>query len=169
MDDIEEFAVEYTAKERKRILIFGVVLGAIVVFAGKTWISPWFNWFVKTAHCHSFLGHSGIEIVFFAVFVGVPCLGILPFLNLTWMGYRILRERQAPPKGTKVFQKTRIAKGKRAILKGAILFLIVPVVGIPFVTWGYLQAVEITKNVKLNKVDYSICRSIGSANLDPTR
>ena len=160
MDDIEEFAVEYTGGERKRIVVLGIVVGAVVVLLGKTWLFPWFVQFTETAHCRSFLGHSGTEIVFFGVFVGVPVLGLLPLLNLTWTGYRVLQDGQVPPKGTKVMQKTRIVRGRRATRKGVFLLLIVPVLGLPFVTWGYFQAVELAKNVKGYRGGHVDCSSI---------
>lgn len=163
VNDVEEFAVEYTDQERRRILIPGFILGALVVIVGKAWISPWFRGFVETAHCRSFFGYSGTEILFYGIFVGLPCLATLTLLNLTWTGYKILRDKQAPPKGTKVFRKTKIIRGKRAIGKGLFLLLIVPVLGIPFATWGYFQAGEIVEAMKGKRIVQPGCGAMGLA------
>ncbi|HEY8025920.1 MAG TPA: hypothetical protein VIF60_15245 [Burkholderiaceae bacterium] len=163
VDEGEEFAVEYTDKERRRILIPGFILGALVVIVGKNWISPWFREFVDTAHCRSFFGYSGTEILFYGIFVGLPCLAILSLLNLTWTGAKIVRDKQAPPKGMKVFRKTKIIRGKLALCKGLFLLLIVPVLGIPFATWGYFQAREIVEAMKGKRIAQPACREKGLA------
>jgi hypothetical protein len=159
-DLVNEFADEYTEAERKRILLIGLVAGGAIIVVSKTWFFPWLHWFSEAAHCHTVFGYSGVSVLFYGLFVGLPLFSTTPFICYAWDGYRILRDRQAPPKHAKVFKRTKIVRGQPAIVRGLLLMSIVPVFFIPFVSWGFYEAGEMTKTSKVSKSDYAKCKNL---------
>lgn len=142
MSNLPEFAVEYSAVERMRFVIVGVAIGAMVVAIGKLWLFPWFNELVRSAPCHSVLGVSGIKVLGYGLFVGLPLFSAVVVASTFGRhGYKILRDGQAPPLGEKVFRPTRIKRGTEAKLVGCLhVFASSPFLA--FAIWGVFSAEE---------------------------
>jgi hypothetical protein len=139
-----EFAVEYTTAERARLVVGGIVVGAAVVAIGKLWFFPWLTQFSAAAPCRSVLGINGVVALFYGLFVGIPLsCAFLIGSTLGLRGCRILRDRQVPPVGEKVFRATRIERGSKAKTVGWIHVLaFTPMVALAI--WGSFQARKMT-------------------------
>lgn len=122
----EEFAPEYTKRERIRILVIYTTIGLILVAVGELSFFAWLGEFSKTANCHSYFGINGERLLVFGVFVGIPLLFATTIAAIFGTrGVRILRQGRTPPKGEKVFRPTPIQRGPKARTAGVIQLLIV--------------------------------------------
>lgn len=159
MEDISEFALEYTARERVRMAALGIGSGLVLFIVGNVWISPWFKAFAAAPQCYTVLGYSGHDALLYSLFVGLPLTAFLASMTLFFEGRRILRDRQFPLRGTKVLRKTKILYGRQAAFRG-VIFLALPGALAFFPVWGYFQAEEITGKINVKKLDYSVCASM---------
>src|SRR4051812_23976057 len=107
-----EFAETYSRGERHRLVVVGVVLGLVVVSAGKFLVFPWLAQFSASAHCRSVLGFAGPIILSYGLFVGLPLL-LAVFVGLVagHRGLLVLRDNQFPPLGEKAFRRIPIRRG----------------------------------------------------------
>lgn len=138
--DIAEFADEYTAAERMRIVAVGTVAGAVIVAADKLWLFPWLRAFSASAGCQSIYGVGGTTVLGYGLFVGLPLLAsLLIAATLGRRGLRILREGRVPPSREKVFRRTRIKRGSQAKAIGYLQVLAAaPMLALS--VWGTNQA-----------------------------
>lgn len=144
MNTKSDFAEEYTNAERILLVVFGILIGGIIVFVFKVWIFPWYQYFVLTAHCKKILGIEGLTINFYGLFVGLPLFNTL-LIAATFgrRGYKILQEDQTPPSKEKVTRPTQIQRGIKARLIGYMHILCVfPLLALAI--WGYFQAEEMS-------------------------
>lgn len=130
-NEIEEFAPEYTQKEKLKILILGVVAGVLTVAIMKLWGFPKLREFAAVAHNVKVFGLPGTEVLLYGIFVGIPLIVMLSLLPLSIQGYRVLKDGQFPYKNSKVFKKTKIIRGKKALVRGWLLLSILPVSIVP--------------------------------------
>lgn len=145
MNDRVEFAEEYSASERRRLVVLGIMAGAALIVFGNAWFFPWLQEFSDTAACRSVLGFNGTVALFYGLFVGLPAIaGIGISLSFGLRGYRILRDGRVPPAGEKVFRRTRIVRGARAKWLGALHVLSVAL-PIALVFWGLGQAQRLSE------------------------
>ncbi|MDI1245936.1 MAG: hypothetical protein PSV24_11090 [Rhodoferax sp.] len=148
MNDLPEFAEEYSVRERVRFVIVGVTVGAVVVAVGKLWLFPWLGQLANSAQCHMVLGVSGVTVLWYSLFAGLPLFGALVVACTSGHhGYKILRDGQAPPLREKVFRPTRIKRGTKAKLVGYLhLFAFSPLFALAI--WGVLQAEELSSQTQ---------------------
>ena len=153
MHEPVEYAEEATKAERARHVVVGLAVGAVSVTVGKLWLFPLFQEFANTAHCRVIFGFSGIDVLFFGVFVGVPLLPALLLLAaFAPRGYKTIRFSRFPPEGEKVFRPTRIRRGAKAKAIG-YLHILAPLSLFLIAIWGIPQAKSIiaqTKSERLN-------------------
>lgn len=116
-----DFAPEYSKKERV-IIILKIFLWAIPLFVFLKLIAlPWFDSFAKTAHCFSLGNITGIQIVFYSVFVVLPVsLALMVALIIGPREFRVWKLGQDPLPGEKVFRPTRYVFGWKAKIKPLI-------------------------------------------------
>jgi hypothetical protein len=138
--DIAEFADEYTAAERTRIVVTGLAAGGVIVGAGKLWLFPWLRAVSASAGCQSILGIPGTTVLGYGLFVGLPLLaGLFIIATVGRRGLRILREGRVPPSREKVFRPTRIKRGPQARAIGTVqLLAAAPMLALS--VWGTSQA-----------------------------
>jgi hypothetical protein len=152
-----EFAPEYTVAERKSVAIKGLIAGILVMLVMQEYLIPGVKHFAETAHCREVLGYSGLEVLFYGIFVGIPLLALIANLPLTIQGYKVIKDSQFPPKGVKVFKKTKITKGKKATVMGMFLFLTGPAILLPLMIYGYYAANGLIESTRIkNHKDISV-------------
>lgn len=137
-----EFAEEYSAEARIKIVLLGLSAGGSLILVSKLWLLPSLVDFLKTAPCRQVHGGGGLPLVWYGLFVGMPLVAAaLTAVLLGRRGRRILRDGQVPPIGEKVFRPTPIRRGPRAVLVGRLHMLAC----LPFFVlalWGFFQAQE---------------------------
>ena len=147
-----EYAPEYTAAQRLRIVVLGLVAGAWVLALCQFWLSPLVRAFSASAHCRTVFGFSGVAVLFHGVFVGLPLTSaLLVAMLLGRRGIKVLREGRMPPAGEKVFRRTPIVRGVKAKALGWVqLLAAVPLLGLA--VWGAFQAQGMVAEVQRHPV-----------------
>ncbi|QSX38619.1 hypothetical protein [Shewanella sedimentimangrovi] len=112
---------------------------------------------MDTVHCHTPFGYSGISVLWYSMFVGMPLFGAV-FIGLFTLpiGIKGLVHGQFPPRGVKVLRPTKILTGWRANLKSGA-YVSIPIFLILFSIWGYFQVDKMPQEIK--NPDYSVCES----------
>ena len=119
---------------------------------------PFMTWYADNAHCYSPLGFSGISVLWYALFVGIPLLSafLVAIFSLP-LGIKGLIHHQFPPKGVKVYQPTVIITGNKAKIK-SLGHIIAPGIFVAIGVWGYFQVDKMPDGSNSN-LDFSICQS----------
>lgn len=143
-----EFAPEYSTRERVKIICKYLLIFLPLFAATKWWFFPWFNEYVEVAHCYNYSEFTGTHLVFYGLFVGMP---LFLFLGLFFTegikNIRVFSLGQHPLPGEKVFKATRYTYGRSAKIKSLpILFLLVAILG--FSIYGFSAANDIISMVE---------------------
>lgn len=118
---------------------------------------PYINWYANTAYCHALLGHSGITVLQYSLFVGLPIFSaILVGVYSVPIGIKGLRDGQFPPKGVKVYKPTKIIRGWRSKVK-SLAHLIAPLLFVVIGVLGSFQADNLPNSPEI--FDYSVCKN----------
>lgn len=151
-----EYAEEYSKSEKYKRIVLALLLGILALIINEKWYLPFIRWYVDTVHCHTPFGYSGILVMWYSLFVGLPLLCALIIGPFTVpIGYRGLVDKQFPPKGYKVYKPTKIVRGWKSKFKSLFLILI-PVYLIFFSIWGYFQVDEMPNDIPKD-FDFSVC------------
>ncbi|AGH80853.1 hypothetical protein PCNPT3_04555 [Psychromonas sp. CNPT3] len=141
----------------RRIVLF-LLLGILGLIINEKWYLPFINGYVDTAHCHTLLGYSGISVMWYSIFVGLPLfIALMIGIVSVPIGYKGFIEKQFPPKGMKVYKPTKILRGWKANVK-SMLHLLFPACLILFSVWGYFQVDKMPHDVP-EDFDYIVCQS----------
>ncbi len=152
-----EYAEEYPKTEKyKRVFLF-ILLGGLCVIINEKWFLPFLNWYVDTVYCHQPFGYSGISVLWYSLFVGIPLLVVLLSIPYDFICIRAIRQQQFPPQGMKVYKPTKIRRGWQANAQ-ALFFLLITFCFIVFSVWGYFEAGKMPQEVP-EDFDYSVCES----------
>ena len=150
MTNPEEFAPEYSKKEKIRYLAKYLFVGLAVIALSEYWLFPAINNFAANSPCLEYFGMNGFVLLWYALFVGIPLASALFLWSLVGRrALRILRGGQVPAKGEKVFRATKIIRGSKAKYT-AYALLVYPLIFVAIAVWGYTQAVTFTNNHKPN-------------------
>ena len=157
-ESVIEYAEEYSKPERFRRMLLIFLLGVLILIINQKWYIPFISWYVDTVHCHKPIGYSGISVMWYSLFVGIPLLCALMIGLFTIpIGYKGLIHKQFPPKGVKVYKPTKILRGWKGNIK-SIFHLLLPASLILLSVWGYFQVDEMPHKVP-EGFDYSVCKS----------
>lgn len=145
MNELPEFAEEYTTLERIRIIAIHLTIGCFVIVLSKLYLFPWLTVFANSAHCRTFFGFDGITVLWYGLCVGIPLSsGLLVSGTVGYRGCKILRDNQIPPHGEKVTRPTRIIRGSKAKIRGYLhLAACTPFLALSI--WGSFQVSAISK------------------------
>lgn len=111
---MEEFAQEYSKKEKIYILGKYLSIALAVVLLSEYWLFPAINVFAENSACLEYFGVNGFVIFWYSVFVRIPLFSaFVMWWFIGRIGIRILRDGQVPPKGEKVFHPTKIIRGSK--------------------------------------------------------
>ena len=69
-----EYAPEYTPKEKRRQLFWALLWAVPFVAAVNYLWLPWFNQYVKHAHCDNYGSFTGFHIISYSLFVAAPII-----------------------------------------------------------------------------------------------
>lgn len=145
----QEYAPQYSLQKRIRYAIVGAVCLTIWFALCHWWAFPQWREFAETAHCRTVLGISGISVILYVTFVGLPLVvAILLGAIIGPPALRSIRTRQYPPPGMKRLAKVRIRTGRKAIMS-AVGELASIAVFLAIALWGGLHARQILKHASL--------------------
>jgi hypothetical protein len=121
-----EFAPLYSTRERVVIACKLLSVAAPVYLAGYYWLFPWLKRYTQIANCDYFGGFSGLELLVYGVFSGIPLsMALLVWLIEGLRGIRVWKLGQSPLPGEKVLRKTRYRYGAAARLRPAAVFALI--------------------------------------------
>jgi len=144
----QEYAPQYSQRERIRHAIVGVVCLSIFFAVWQGWALPQWSEFARTAHCRTVLGFSGSSVVLYVTFVGLPLAAAICFgAFMVPSALRSIRARQYPAPGRKVSRKVRIRTGWKAVVSASVELASV-VVFVAIALWGNLQARQILEHAQ---------------------
>ena len=121
-----DYAPEYTKREKIKLIILIMGLGAVLIAAGELWLFPSITRLAEQPHCYSLFGLNGADYLWHLLLIGIP-ISIFLILAITMlpMALRGLIQAQFPPKGYKVFKPTPIRRGMRGqLMAGFLVFVI---------------------------------------------
>lgn len=148
-----EYAPMYSKSERKIILIKGFSFLVPAYVFMEYWFFPKMTEYASEANCHIYGAFTGVHVVFYGTFVGIPLLSFFMLSPLLINTIKVLKVGQYPLPGEKVMQLTKYRYGILARLQaslGAILVCSFLVIAI----WGVGAAnknIEIAKPCAANK------------------
>lgn len=146
-----DFAVEYSKAERITMVKKYLLIGAIVFAFMQLLFIPLLAKFASNAHNINIFGISGTTILLVGIFLGMPILAGILLSYLFKIAIKTIKEKQYPPKEFKVFRKTKIIKGRKAIAKAVIILLLYFVAIIPVTIFGYSSLNIMLNNRSIDK------------------
>jgi hypothetical protein len=140
VSELPEFAQEYDFRDRVRLVLLGLAIGAAVILPFKLWLLPAFVAFAASGKCQSVFGMPGSMLISYGLFVGLPLSFALVLAGMGGRnGFKILRDGQYPPIGVKVLRRTRIRRGAAARRIGYLnLLMFTPFLALAI--WGLFQS-----------------------------
>lgn len=158
-----EFAPEYSAKERlhRLAVVLPLALGTAAAF--QWWFIPLFRQFADNAHCRTLFGIPGEVVLFYGLFVGFPILLALTVCAMTIRSsLKTIQTRRYPPLGEKVFRRTKVRTGWRAVaIASAPIVLVLYLFGMA--AWGYGPATELIKKGQVNPHERKCVSNLGAS------
>ncbi|MFC3151050.1 hypothetical protein ACFOEK_08425 [Litoribrevibacter euphylliae] len=122
---MNEYAPEYSKKERVMILLKHSVWAIPLFLWAQFWFLPWIKAFADQSHCYDYGVMTGTEALFYGLFVGMPLSLVLLVLLIEGpRTIKIIRLGQNPLPGEKVLKPTKYQYGTRAKLKPYGLMII---------------------------------------------
>ncbi len=132
---VNEYAEEYTRAQRMRQAFYIALFGGIVYTIGKFWLFPAIARLSSHAECVYLWGIPGTTVLIYGNYAFMFFFVFLMTLPINWTGYRTIRHRQWPPPGVKVIRRTKILRGRIAVLYGWLLQLPLILV-LAMAVWG---------------------------------
>lgn len=127
----KEFAPEYSVRERVKLLFKYALIVLPLFIVTKWWFFPWFNEYMEAAHCHEYGELTGVHLVFYGLFAGMPLILFL-FLFFTEgiRNIRVFKLGQHPLPDEKVLRPTKYTFGRAAKIKTLpVFFVLVAIFG----------------------------------------
>jgi len=119
------YATEYTRKERTMFVLKHLIWVLPLFAVTKFWFLPWLEGYAEVAHCYNYGEFTGIHVVFYGLFVGLPLLSaIILFIGEGPRSIKVIQLGQSPLPNEKVFTPTKYKYGVKAKIKPYIFFAI---------------------------------------------
>lgn len=117
-----DYAPEYTKRDRILIALKYMVLGVLLFGVAKFYFFPWIERFLEEPHCFNYGGFSGVQILFYGLFVGFPLsLAFVLFLIEGPRSIKVIKLGQNPLPNEKVLRPTQYTYGVKAKMKPFVL------------------------------------------------
>jgi hypothetical protein len=144
---MDEFAPLYSRRERIRIALILAAITASLFLVAQFWFIPWVSHYASHANCYFYGEMNGVELLFYAIFVGSPLsLGLTVLILLGPRSLRVIRAGQDPLPGEKVLRRTKYRRG-RAALPFPVASIIIILACIAIAVWGSFQVEKLTRNI----------------------
>lgn len=152
------YAPEYTTKERINIILKALAWAVPLFATLKFWFFPWLKQYSANAHCYQYGNFTGLHIIFYGLFIGLPLLMACMLLILEGKrSINIIKLGQSPLPGEKVLSPTKYIYGTQAKLKAYLFFAIMLLVlGLSVQGYFWVQPLII----KIPSIDVSKCNAL---------
>jgi len=143
----KQYAPIYTTEERIKYFIRHSLWVVPLYLAVQFWFIPSLEEYSKIAHCINYGKFTGLHVVFYGLFVGLPVLmALILFLSVGIRSLKIIKLGQSPLPNEKVFTQTEYIYGSKAKLKayGVFIYILFILGG---GVLGYFSANEIISGV----------------------
>ncbi|MEW5838184.1 MAG: hypothetical protein AB1717_05060 [Pseudomonadota bacterium] len=147
---VNEYAEEYTRAQRMRQAFYLVLLLSMVVVTCELWLFPTIARFSSHAECIKLWGIPGTTVLIYGAYAFVFFSIFFITLSISWTGYRTIRHRQWPPPSVKVMRRTKILRGRIAVLYGWLLQLPLILV-LAMAVWGGIEINQFTQDIQEKK------------------
>jgi hypothetical protein len=152
------YAPEYTTKERINILLKTFAWAGPLVAALQFWFFPWLKQYSANAHCYQYGSFTGLHLIFYGLFIGLPLLMACMILILEGKrSINIIKLGQSPLPGEKVLKPTKYIYGAQAKLKAYLSFALI-LFALGLSVQGYFWAQ--TFIIKIPNIDVSKCSAL---------
>lgn len=89
------------------------------------WFFPWFEDYANNAHCYNYGSFTGVHVVFYGVFVGIPLLSaLLVFAVEGPRSIKVIQLGKNPLPNEKVYKSKKYSYGLKARIKPFLLFVV---------------------------------------------
>lgn len=155
---MNEYAPEYSKREKLVFLIkyLGLMIG--VLFFTLLYIEPRFIHYMEVSHCFYFAGFSGLQLLFYGLFVGAPVSLLLVIAVIEGpRNVKIMRLGQSPLPTEKVLRPTKYVYGVKARIR-PVLLLFALVILLVFSIEGVYRAndfIAMMSTMELSQCDNS--------------
>jgi len=145
---MDKYAPEYSKRERVVIVVKHILWFAPLYFVTQYYFFPWLNKFAEKAHCYKYGSITGVHILLYGLFVGMPLFFALVLLAIEGArNLRIISVGQNPLPHEKVLKKTKYKYGVKAKI-GPYLFFFLCAVFMAFSIQGISWANELIESIQ---------------------
>lgn len=157
VDNGAEYAELYTTAERVRFVAITLGIFGPLMLGAEVWGFPALSDFAERSYCYEWLGVNGTTLLIYGLFTGLPLSAALVIgVPSGLYGIRIIRDEQMPPRGQKVFKRTKIRRGRMAKAGGwARMVPLVFFLGLA--GWGEVQAGKLLADFDPAEADRTTC------------
>lgn len=140
MDLTPRYAPQYSKAERQKRILHALLLAAPLIISIEYLLLPWLRSAIQAAPCYQWQNWSGLELLWYGLFVGLPAsIGLIQLLLSLPQALASFRQRQYPPAGVKTFRPVQIRQGVVAQWLALRAGLIPALCGL-LAVWGGFQA-----------------------------
>src|SRR4051812_28081857 len=148
-----EYAPTYSREERIRNALIGFGIACAVVFACNFVLFPKLLMLVDHVECQTVFGMSGVALVLWMVFVGLPLASAISLgAFVVPRAVAAIRARQYPAPGRKVNRPMLIRRGRPAVLHGWFELSFIGFF-VAIAVWGAFQAAAISRQAAQTHMD----------------
>jgi len=155
---MNEYAPEYSKREKVVLFVkYCGLMTAVLLFTLFS-IAPSVSNFMAVSHCFNYAGFSGVQILFYGLFVAAP-LTLLLIIGVIEgpRNVRIMRLGQSPLPTEKVLRPTKYVYGRKAKIRPVLLLLalvLILVFSIQGVYWAN-ELIAMMSTMELSQCDNS--------------
>lgn len=119
-----KLAPEYSRNEKFLRISGALLLCLVAVFLGKIYFFPWFDDYIERGHCDHFGSFTGLDIVLYFMFCGLPLLITIALLIFEIPGaVKTISSKQSPYPGKKVYRPTVYKYGRKVLIRPVLLIV----------------------------------------------
>ena len=122
---MEEYSEQYSKRESiSRVLLYISIVLLLNLVIIKFFL-PWLQYFSHTAHCSNLWGANAPYYLSYGIFAGIPIT-----VSFIWLygyiayGRKMVLQKRYPLEGEKRFNKTKIVRGTKAVIRGYFILLL---------------------------------------------
>lgn len=122
---MEEHSEQYSKRESISRVFLYITIGLFLNIIISKHFLPWLQYFSDTAHCSNLWGVNAPYYLSYGVFAGIPiAISFIWLCGYLAYGRKMVLQKRYPIEGEKRFNKTKIVRGKKAVIRGYFILLL---------------------------------------------